>query len=357
MAYVEDKPADKTPAPPVAAKKDTAAPPAAKPAEEKKPAEGSKPAADAKTETKPVAKADAKAGDKLVGDKKPADAKTPAAGKQPETKPAADAGKSTAGTKVETPKPAKTAEQKLRDVVRRDLAGKAFRENATKIETTLENYRNEYTHYLEEQAANPKAVMPTPPDFAALAKEYEMTAGRTTGLVSKRVLKESDFGKSVQVNMETRQLMEVADQIFGPTTLYKVDRSFKDVEYIFWKTDDQPERVPKWEDEGTRKEVLRAWKLVEGRKLAQAAAEKLKTVASGKPGTSLTELVAVKKQVSTPPPFTWLTSMLSEAPKISEVGDLDRLGPKFMQAVFGLNPNQAGPLPQTCPNRKSTWSA
>ncbi len=65
----------------------------------------------------------------------------------------------------------------------------------------------------------------------------------------------------------------MAGELFGPTTLYKPGTSYKQsimsvTEYIYWKTDDQPERVPKWTDPGVKEKVLQEWKLIQARKLA-----------------------------------------------------------------------------------------
>ena len=43
--------------------------------------------------------------------------------------------------------------------------------------------------------------------------------------------------------------------------------------YLFWKTEDEKDHVPKFEDEGVRDEVLRAWKMIEARKLAAEASQ------------------------------------------------------------------------------------
>ena len=64
------------------------------------------------------------------------------------------------------------------------------------------------------------AQKPASPDFGALAREYNMTAGRT-GLVSQFDLAELDLGKSVNL----QQRCSVAELMFGATTLYKPDVS------------------------------------------------------------------------------------------------------------------------------------
>ena len=115
--------------------------------------------------------------------------------------------------------------------------------------------------------------------------------------------------------------------MFGATTLYKPDVSdynkpdvsdtsntypvMKRIHFVFWKTDDQPDHIPKWEDPGIQAEVLRVWKLDEARKLALKRAGELKTEAAAKSGKSLKELPSGKKKdftVLLPLPFSFLSA-------------------------------------------------
>jgi hypothetical protein len=236
-------------------------------------------------------------------------------------------------------------------MIRKDLARKKFQENVAKIKSVLEDYRSKWVN------AQGDEKKPTPPDFAALAKEYGMTAG-VTGSVSEPELQDTDFGKSTVDNAESRRSLGVSGEIFGPKKLYNVGFSryrslSKTVAYIFWKTDDQDGGVPKWDRE-TQDKVREEWKLVRARKLALDAAEKLrdeisKSKESGKP---FKDLVDPKQGivVMQPPKFSWLTSLLGEQPKISKVGDLQNPGQDFMKNVFALGPGQmtiAKNLPQT----------
>ncbi len=340
VAFAEEKPADNAPAAASTAKT-TAAAPASKAAEAAKAADTNKPAEDKKP----------------VEDKKPADEKKPAAGSKPteekkstaekpsDNKPlAADERKKDSkedAAKKEPPKPIKSAEQRLREMVRQELAVVKFRDNVAKVRATLEDYRSEWVKAGEEK--------PKSPDFAALAKQYMMTA-KITGLVSKRELQETDLGKSAPQNADSGTAI---DEIFGPTTLYKVEVSFsssymtsKPLDYIFWKTDDQSGGVPKWDGPGVQEKVRDVWKLAKARELAEKDAEALKNEASaakGKDGKSLKELVGKKQQVTVmePPKFTWLTSLVpGMMPTLSEVGDLNHIGADFMQKVFSLTPDQ-----------------
>ena len=176
-----------------------------------------------------------------------------------------------------------------------------------------------------------------------------MTAHKT-GLVSKLQLQETQFGKS-RMNRESREV-SVLNELFGPTALYKPGVSFPKYpslsgrrEYVFWKIDDQPDKVPNWADAGVKDEVLRKWKLVQARQLALDAADALKAAADKKENTgkTLKTLAAGKKQIEIllPPKFSWMSrSMTDERLQISEVGDLTKPGAEFMKKVFNMRPGQ-----------------
>ena len=325
VAYADDKTADKTPSA-VAEKKEAVAPPTPKAGEQK--AVDSKPAA---TES---AKSDAKPdGAKKAGEAKPVDTNSSGA----------KASKDDAAAKKEERKPIKTAEERLRDLIRKELADKKYRDSIAKVRSTLDAYREKWTNAGDDK--------PKPPDFAVLAKKYNMTAHRT-GLVSERQMLDTDFGKSQVRNAETNRFVPAVDEIFGPTTLYKVDVSFgiatalgKNPVYFFWKTDDEAGGVPKWDDKGVEDKVREEWKLVQARGPAMKAAEDLKkkAMAADNKDKSLRSLAAGDKRIEVVKPrFTWMTSgmLTGQPPSISEVGDLEKPGEDFMKAVFGLSPGQ-----------------
>lgn len=255
----------------------------------------------------------------------------------------AKAEKVDATAKKEARKPIKTAEERLRDLIRQNLANKKYSDSISKVRTTLDAYREKYTNAGDEK--------PKSPDFAALAKKYNMTAHRT-GLLSLRQLVDTEFGKSDMINAEAGRLVPAVGEIFGPTTLYKVDVSRPSYStlskklYLFWKTDDQAGGVPKWDDKGVESKVREEWKLFQARVPAMKAAEDLKKKASAadNAGKSLTSLAASDKRIEVikPPRFTWMTSgmLTGQSPSISEVGDLEKPGEEFMKTVFSLSPGQ-----------------
>ena len=349
VAFAEDKIAEKAPAASPAEKKDVAAPLAPKPT-------GASPALPANSAAKAIAsppvqpngKPEAKPGSatKPADTTKPGQASKTASGKPLSPEPAV-------GTK-EPRKPIKTAEERLHDLIRGTLADRKLREIRTKVKADLDAFQSEWANAEEDKK-------PAPPDVAALAKKYGMT-GHKTGLDSKQQLKETPFGKSQVISPETGRREDAVDEIFGPTTLFKIDVSApplfatpKRLEYLFWKTADVPGKVPDLGDPGVKDNVRREWKLVQARTLAVDAAKALKADAEKalkadaekkeNAGKALKALVAAKKEtrieVMQPPPFAWLTNPMSgQLPEISEVGDLTKPGEEFMKKVFAMRPGQ-----------------
>ena len=118
-------------------------------------------------------------------------------------------------------------------------------------------------------------------------------------------------------------------------------------QYLFWIVGEKPERVPEFDDEGIREEVLKAWKMIEARKLAEKEAESLIEKAK-KAGKSLKDEFGGKPGIDVlePPAFTWLTlgmaPSMSMRPRFDDVKGVEMPGRDFMKAVFSLAPGQFG---------------
>lgn len=339
VAFAEDKAA--APAASSAEKKGVAAPLAPKPTAAN-PAPAAKAVvttpvqAGAKLEPKPSGAAPVK-GTNPTDKTKSGQTDKAASGMQPSPEPVA-------GVKVPSA-PTKTAKERLDDLIRGTLAARKMREIRTKVKADLDAFQSEWANAEEDK----KPTL----DVAALAKKYGMTAHKT-GLVSKQQITDTPFGKSQVISPETGRPEDITGELFGPTTLYKIDFSTpplfatpKRLEYLFWKTADVPGKVPSWTDPGIKDEVRREKKLVEARTLAADAAKALKADAEKKEnkGKSLKALVTAKKEtkieVMEPPPFTWLTNpMTGQPPEISEVGDLTKPGAEFMKKVFAMHSGQ-----------------
>ena len=264
VAFADDKPAEKAAAPdsekkPAAAPASSAAVP--KPASENKPVENKKPVVDKKPDTVKEPNGEMKGEKKPEADKKPAEAAKPAA-----RSAAAEAARLVGEEKTPPLPPIKTARERLRDYIRDEVADENLQKDVDLVMERLDKYRQEYTSFDLSKTGSQK---PTPPDFAALAGKY-MTAHKT-GLLPEYALADLDIGKADSRLQHTY----VYQYLFGPTTLYKPDvadyrGSFSQkIVFVYWKTDDQPDHIPKWTDAGIQDEVLRVWKLDQARKLAQ----------------------------------------------------------------------------------------
>ena len=117
---------------------------------------------------------------------------------------------------------------------------------------------------------------------------------------------------------------------------------------LFWKTEDEKEHVPKFEDKGIRAEVLRAWKLIHARDIALKAAETLAAEAR-KADKPLKQVFADRpeRHVILPSKFTWLNFPnvahgWQQPARLSAVEGVDMPGWDFMREVFGLQQGQVG---------------
>ena len=117
--------------------------------------------------------------------------------------------------------------------------------------------------------------------------------------------------------------------------------------YLFWKTEDVKEYVPKFDEPGVREEVLTEWKMIQARKLAMAQAESLAKEAEKAAGKSLKQTFAAQPElhVISPPPFSWMTFgnvalTGPQEPRRSSIEGIEMPGQDFMRTVFHLQPEQ-----------------
>ncbi len=156
------------------------------------------------------------------------------------------------------------------------------------------------------QAGDQKqSVGPAPPepDIEKFAKDHGLVAGRT-GLMAEWDLKDTEIGQSIVGR--GAYLWRYAFQSVPYRS--EISQDLKDGKgslFMFWKTDDEKEQVPKFKD--VRAEVLRAWKLIRARDLALEAAKKLAAEAQ-KAKKPLKQVFADRpeRHVILPAKFTWL---------------------------------------------------
>ncbi len=296
-----------------------------------------------------------KAADKTPAKDEKPDEKSEAPKKEPETAVKLPAPATEQSTTTEKAPAAKSGmSDALKDRVRRDVAYDNIQKVFDKLRTQMDAYEREWRIYdvkrIEAEArkeGDTKVAPPTPPaalDFDKLAKEYGISAGRTE-LMSQWDARGSEIGMSwVQMREPVYQFAFTSFSKFRPADSIGLKGDL----YLFWKTAEAKEKIPKFADEGVRDRVLAEWKLVHARPLAMKEAETLAADAD-KSGKPLKQAFAEQTDlhVVTPPPFSWITFgsvPLGSAPgaaRISQVEDVDAPGNDFMRAVFRLDPGSS----------------
>ncbi|MFO1019216.1 MAG: hypothetical protein U0903_00730 [Planctomycetales bacterium] len=214
-------------------------------------------------------------------------------------------------------------------------------------------------------------------ELQKVATEAKMKYG-STGIVSLQELKklpgigitqELEAGPTNPFENSAAPIDRVA---FGDESLFRPTRmqdSEKHDLYVVWKVRLEPEHIAKFEDEGIKAEVLKAWKLEQARPLAQKRADALVEIARKAAGKPLQE--SLEKQtitgdmgndelkVQSTGLFSWLRTsevpgpnpLASESrPEMSQPAFVKSAGTKFMETVFdqlkvgeiGVAPNYDG---------------
>ncbi|MBU4270320.1 MAG: SurA N-terminal domain-containing protein [Planctomycetes bacterium] len=234
--------------------------------------------------------------------------------------------------------------ERLREYIRREIAGEKINVLFDRLSGQMDQYREKQSEYDFSPAAKKEGKSPpVRPDLEKLAKQNGLTAGRT-GLVADWDAAESEIGSAlVGGGIRAWQYAFHSMAKLRPEKAMDLGNL-----YLFWKTEDAKEEVPKFEDEGVREEVLRAWKMIQARELAKKEAEALAAEAreADKPFARVFA-GRPKLPVLTPPPFTWMTLgsvslSFSRQPEISAVEGVDIAGEEFMRTVFRLKPGEVG---------------
>jgi len=302
-------------------------------------------------EEKPAEKPETPAGE-TKPDEKP---ETPAKDEKPAEKPDATAKEAKDEKPAEKPEAApkdeKAAEPKAgpseqdKRLIRERIADEKVKVIFDGLRGRMDKYGSAWSKYEDALIKGKTAIEPAPLDFDALAKELGLTAGKT-GLISQIDAQGSDIGSSVIEGREPAWLIA-----FTSLSKYRpeMSRDGQGNYYLFWKTQDERERVPKFDDQGVRDEVLRTWKMIRARSLAMTEADKLAGEAR-KSDKFLKQTFADRPDLHVifPEPFSWMTFgnvPLGSAPsaaRLSAVPGIDMPGQEFMRAVFDLQPRQVG---------------
>jgi len=252
--------------------------------------------------------------------------------------------------------------EKVKARIRNTLADIKIRETLNRIQDRMAQYHDDLTLYevrSEDKAKKNSLKAPEKPDFTKLAKENGL-GFYTTPLNSPLEVNALDIGQSF-LGQNTPFLQYAFETLpkFRPEISQDIEGNY----FLFWKTDQVAERIPEFKEPGVRERVLRAWKMVQARKLAEDKAKQL-AEAARKTDKSLKDLFADQPKITVQEsePFSWMTYGAFPAwwaqtpPQISkitaagkkdekagkEIEIVDMPGNDFMRQVFNLEKGQVG---------------
>ena len=345
--------------------------------EDKKPSEPPKADAPASAGETAAPKTDAPAGEPKSDEAKPAETK-PAETKPAETKPSEAKTTEPNSTEAKPSEPVAlpptkdaSAEEKAKDskaepaadqkrelteevrkTIRRRIAADKILAIYAKIEDLMKENAIEWKRYDAAKLHEEKDLKEPPKlDFASLAKQFGVTAGKT-GEITKWDARDLEIGKSLlQVNQQQPPFHFAAfDNLPQLSQIGKyapAKSQGENVLYLFWKTKDVKETAAKWEDPAVQKQVFEAWRLEQARVPALEKAKQLAEQAK-KSKSTLKETFAGASgiEVLSPPLFAWMTGgNVPTNPQYQLNMDIEGVkmpGEEFMKTVFGLNEKGVG---------------
>ena len=263
---------------------------------------------------------------------------------------------------TEKPAPPKPGlAQATKNRIRREIADEKILKIFENLREQMVQYRSQWSEHevavIHGQSGKEKgkiALPPAPPrpDFEKLAKENGLSTGQTP-LVSQWEARSMPIGGSLVGGRDP-----VWHYAFLTLARFRgeISTSLAGDLYLFWKTEETKDQIPKFDDPGVRERVLRTWKMIHARPLALKAAESLAAEAR-KTKKPLKQAFAdrPKLHVVAPPPFSWMTfgnvplGSSSNADR-SQVTGVDNAGEEFMRTVFHLEPGQIGVAPNAPQN-------
>ena len=183
---------------------------------------------------------------------------TPKAAKpaeKPESKP---------GPKLQT-QPLDKVKDEIRDILARQKAHERIAAAFAAVQDRMAKFEQAWMAYDALEAKKKEQESPPePPDVGPIARASGLKPFRV-GPISDLEAEPLDIGKS-----RVEGSIPFVQRAFGQVRLYQAmtSQDSDGNEYLFWKVEDLPERVPNWDDEGVRRRVERAWKLIRARDIA-----------------------------------------------------------------------------------------
>ena len=245
--------------------------------------------------------------------------------------------------------------EKVKDEIRRRLARAKAPEQMQKLlndlQAAIARYREDLIRHKVEEDLQKGQALPPPekPDLRKLADEHGLVY-ENPGMVSALAAQQLDIGKSTVG--EASFVTVLFERL--PTHRPAISQDHENNLYLFWKLEEVDERVPELDEPEVRERVVRAWKTVQARTLAEQEAERLAAKAR-EAGQALRAVFpdrAEAAEIVESDPFSWLTyggihPLMAQGrpPRISEVRGVTMPGDDFMQAVFGLDVGGVGVAP------------
>ena len=217
---------------------------------------------------------------------------------------------------------------------------------AKRAKIALDSYRSQVIRWenSQEKETTPK---PTPPDFAAIAKEYGLLF-QETGLVNRFELEKTDIGKvNYFVQVQTPQgglrpdFQSVSNKIFLEYDRVDllVPQNISDIvsgnAYVIWTSEKEEVRIPEFEE--SKDQIVKYWKHQKAVELARKAAEAMAAKAS--PSQKLTSIFPTT--ASPTGEFTWFRPGRGAMAIYGTPIKVDRPGEEFMKTAFSLAEGEA----------------
>ena len=248
---------------------------------------------------------------------------------------------------AESPKfePLEKVTDEIRNRLAAERADRAIDAIFTAVASDMTGYAEDFALW---QARQEKGAAPQPPDFTKIAEKQGLEAGQSELVAADQAVGGGGIGQSFEFVPDSTSRFGVRqrnwiEQMYGegaPSLRPVTSRDVAGTRYLSWKVEDQPEFTPSFET--ARAQVEQAWKIVEGRALAEKKAAALAARAATQP---LSEVVAGEQglEAAKVGPFSWLsqgTVPQGTPPFVSDPAGLIMPGDDFMGAVFALQPGQ-----------------
>jgi hypothetical protein len=281
--------------------------------------------------------------------------------------------------KIEESVPAVKNDAAIASLVSASLATAIKTGNGTEFKETIlgdslnesqftNQQRNEVQKAFDAEVANGSLRGKIRPDLAGLASQYGLTF-ETIGPYDAVTIGEEPIASSTEVNVGMNQQAPSFTQMmftltpsgepYQPTFSPLSTRDFNGNQYTSWKIDDKQAFIPTLGE--ARDEVVNAWRTIEARKLALAAANEIVEQAEKTPEKTLADLVPEARRQdflnNSIEPFPWMEATfrgmpLSGMPQLAAMGmrfadgytignvsALNNVGEEFMESVFATSVN------------------